>query len=340
MKIFVGKLWMAFFISIFLFLLIPSAQAQSRNTISGIVFDNLNRPVGQIEVELQDDLYRTLFRAKTNGSGRYIFSGMSPGRFYIRVLPFGTNLEPQTQEVEIVNFFRQSSSGATVASGSANEQKDFYLRLKKEANLTPTVNEVIFVQDVPEDAKKAYEKAIDDLNNKKQKSAITELQRALNIFPDYFLALEALGREYINQNEYEKAGNIFGRAVKINSKSVFSWYGLSYINYALKKFDAAVEAGAQTITLNKTFPDAFIVLGQSLRALKRYHEAEESFLSAKKITSNNPNVHWNLALLYAHNLNRYNDAANELELFLKADPKNPNAENIKKLIKQFRSKKD
>jgi len=51
-----------------------------------------------------------------------------------------------------------------------------------------------------------------------------------------------------------------------------------------------------------------------------------------------PDINWNLALLYAHNLQQYGKAADELELFLKATPNNPDTANIKKLIANFREK--
>jgi hypothetical protein len=51
-----------------------SVQAQSSNSISGFVFDNADRsPIAEIYVELLDEVYSTLRRAKTDGSGRYFF---------------------------------------------------------------------------------------------------------------------------------------------------------------------------------------------------------------------------------------------------------------------------
>jgi tetratricopeptide (TPR) repeat protein len=79
------------------------------------------------------------------------------------------------------------------------------------------------------------------------------------------------------------------------------------------------------------------VLGLSLRQAKRYEEAEKALRQADKITKGlSPDIHWNLALLYAKNLNRFNDAANELELYLKTSPDKSQTDNIKKLIKKYR----
>ncbi|MCB1023836.1 MAG: hypothetical protein KDB79_05590, partial [Acidobacteria bacterium] len=84
---------------------------------------------------------------------------------------------------------------------------------------------------------------------------------------------------------------------------------------------------------------ANFLLGMSLRKIQEFEKAEEAFLKAKELADGkSPDIHWNLALLYAHNLNRYKDAAKELELYLKAKPDIQNKEAIKKLIKEFKNK--
>lgn len=302
---------------------------QNRNTISGHVFDSQRNPVGQVFVELQNEVYSSIGRTKTDGSGRYFFAGLSPGRFIIRVLPYGTNFEEQSQEIEIVNF---------VTPGSVtpeNAQKDFYLKMRKSdvASVTGT----IFVQEIPENARKVYEKAISNLDNKRVETGIEELRSAVKIFPNYYYALERLGREYINQQKYEEALDVFTKAVAVNDRGFYSWYGLSYVNYALKKSTAAVEAAQKAVSLSPNSVESLLFLGVAQRQAKQYEDAEKSLQQAKKLANGKfPDVHWNLALLYVYNLKRYKDAANELELYLKEQPANSNKVQIKKLIKQYR----
>ena len=49
-------------------------------------------------------------------------------------------------------------------------------------------------------------------------------------------------------------------------------------------------------------------------------------------------LHWQLALLYGRDTNRFADAAKELESYLKIFPEAPNKDTIKKLIKQFKDR--
>lgn len=302
---------------------------QNRNTISGHVFDSQRNPVGQVFVELQNEVYSSIGRTKTDGSGRYFFSGLSPGRFVVRVLPYGTNLEEQSQEVEIVNFVAPGSST------SENAQKDFYLKMRK-GNVT-AVTGTIFVQEVPENARKIYEKAVSDIDNKRVDVGIEKLRNAISLFPKYYYALERLGREYINQQKYDDALSVFTKAVAVNERGFYSWYGLSYANYALKKSTAAVEAAQKAVSLSPNSAEGLLFLGVAQRQAKQYVGAEKSLQQAKKLANGKlPDVHWNLALLYVYNLKRYKDAADELELYLKEQPVSSNEANIKKLIKRYR----
>lgn len=320
-------------LTVFLFFLTAfetKIVGQSRSTISGFVFDQQRRPVGQIQVELLNDVNSTLARSKTDGSGRFFFTGLPQGRFIIKVLPTGTDYEEKTEQVEIYGI---NAAGRPMAD---NVQKDIYLRQRRGSE-TNEVTGTTFAQEIPEEARKSYEKAITDLEDKKIEEGIKNLENSLKIFPDYYLALEKLGELYVNQQKFEDARNVFNRAVSVNKRSFYGWYGLSYANYALKNSEPAVEAARKAITINSNSVEANLILGISLRQAKQYQEAEKSLIQAKKIAQGkSPDVHWNLALLYAHNLKRYKDAADELELYIKAYPNNPNNETVKKLIKQFR----
>ena len=308
---------------------------QNRNTISGFVFDQQRNPVIGVYVELQNEVYSVLARTKTNSSGHYAFSGLSSGRFYIRVLSTGTDLEEQTGEVEIVNVVIGGRAS------SENAQKDFYLRLRHRQEDGNSINEVIFVQDVPVEAQNYFRKAVAALDTNKLEEGVAKLYQAIELFPNYYLALEKLGSELVKQQKYEKAQEIYQRALAVNARSFSSWYGLSFASYALKQSKTAVEAAEKAVSLNLQSVAAFLILGISERQAGHYEKAEKALKQGNKLAKGkNADIHWNLALLDAHNLNRKRDAADELELYLKAAPNAENAALVRKLIEQFRQKTD
>jgi len=85
--------------------------------------------------------------------------------------------------------------------------------------------------------------------------------------------------------------------------------------------------------------EAHLLLGMCLRMTKEFDRSELSLKQAAKIADGtSAEVHWQLALLYGKEMNRFADAAKELESYLKVAPEVPNKEEIKKLIKQFKDK--
>ncbi len=309
---------------------VSEAFAQNRSSISGYVFGPGRSPVGQVPVELRNDFNSVIARTRTNGSGQFVFFGVSNGRFNVTVLPLGTNFEEQSQSIEI------AGTGARGQPLSENVQLDFYLKPRKSSDPAAD-NDVVFAQEVPDAAKKAYEDAIADLGSKRMDRGVSGLQRAIEIFPTYFLALQRLGAEQLQHEEYADAAGSFRTALSVNQRCLTCWHGLTFANFTLKDWNAVIESAGKVLELDKNSVSTLTMLGISQRALQRYEESERSLLKAKKIDAGKtPEIYWNLALLYAYNLKKYQEAADALESHLKANPDIPDTTNIKKLIKRLR----
>lgn len=314
------------------------AKAQFGNTISGYVFGLKRQPISDVTVELYDDYSRSIGRTKTNASGRYVFSRVSSGRFRVKVLSFSLDYEEQEQEVEIQNLNIVDASGRSVTSGLDNAQRDFYLKLRRN-NQFITRAEAVFVQDVPAKARDLCKKGIDLLGTEKNEDGLKELKSAIELFPDYYDAIERLGTEYIKLKHFVPAQILLQRAVEINPRGYKSWYGLAYALYSQNKIDEAIKPAQEAASLNQSSVEVPLLTGVLLRRKKKYEDAEKQLLKAKNLSKDAvPEVHWQLALLYGNNLSRYNEAAKELKLYLKSFPTNKDSENIKLLIKQFEDK--
>ena len=225
--------------------------------------------------------------------------------------------------------------------GSTSDQafKDFYLRVRKTGPDVKPISGTIFAQEVPADAKKLYEKGIDELESNRTEAGIQSLLNAVKAFPEYYVALERLGREYIKQQNYVYALAVFIKLVSVNEKSFSGWYGLSFAAYALKESGIAIEAAKRASTLEQGSVEAFLMLGIANRQAKNFAEAEKALLNARSLSKGqSADVHWNLALLYANNMNRFKEAADELEEYLKIAPEGTKTEEVKKLVSRFREK--
>ena len=308
----------------------------SGNSISGHVFGFDRLPIYDANVELLDDYLRLVQRQRTDSSGRYYFFGMPQGRYTVRVMPYQTDYEEQTQGLEIVNFTRQDTAGRNITTGFANEQLDFYLRLRR--GVTGTTG-AVYVQDVPAPAKKLYEKAVADLNDKKEKEGLAGLKAAIEAFPKYFYALERLGNEYVRLKYYQAAEILLKAALEVNPRSFRSWYALAFTLNAVNRDVEALASVQKALELYANSAEASFLAGVLLKQSKKFEEAEKHLVKAKELAKDSiPMVHWHLALLYGNELKRYADAAKELKLFLKAEPNAKDADKIKSLIKEFEEK--
>ena len=155
----------------------------------------------------------------------------------IRLAPRESNsgLE-QTQEVIL-----SSISTVTGGSGSDRQNVDFALRINERLLAGPFAVSplgVLFVQEVPASAKALYSEGVKNLREKKEKEGFESLKKAIEIFPDYYMALDRLGAEYAirgtTDRSYLEAGFVLlTRAVEVNPHSVSSVFGLGWTQYQL-----------------------------------------------------------------------------------------------------------
>jgi TolA-binding protein len=302
-----------------------STLQTNSNTISGHVSNDQHMPLADIRVELLDQLDSVIRTVKTDGSGLFVFRKLSDGTFQVRVQTSGTNYVSQTKRVDLA---RPHGFGAT------SEELEFVLTSNKGNTAKPGV---VFVQEVPDAARKQYQKGSDLLEkSNRREEAFVALKSAVEIFPQYFDALELLGTEQVKDGQYDAAIPVLTKALGINSRAFSSCFALGVAQYNLKQTQASIESFRRALLLNEKSVNANLWLGIALRQTSRPDEAETYLRRADALAESKlPDAHWQLALLF-NQLKRYKEAADELEIFLKLQPDARDAELIKKLIQRLR----
>lgn len=299
------------------------------NVISGQVWDPYNNPVSEINVELINGNYSTIARQRIS-SGRFNFSGVAAGDYKIKVLTIGTDYLEQTQDVQIVNLTQYASDSAYV---------DFHLKFdpRKVTLGSGGLPEEIFVQDgISDEAQKFYKRGVELLIDKKEKGLI-EIEKSLELSPNYYAALNKLGTEYVKRKDYKKAVQYLIKAIDINQRSYSSFYALAYAAYQLNHIPEAIEASRASTIIKPDSINAQWLYGTVLRINGNYEKAEKTLLRAQKLSKKPlPEVHWQLALLY-NKTARNKEAIVELELFLKIQPELENKKEIQDLITKLRT---
>jgi Flp pilus assembly protein TadD len=286
------------------------------NSIGGYIFDRARTPLADIDVELLDEYYRMRGRAKTDTSGRYEFTGLNDGNYTVRVFAFRYDLEDQSQYVEL-----KSISAIPGQTGSAPYYPlDFYL-LPRKGGLRDAELSVIFAQDVPKEAEKAYKRALDEFSKKHPDQGFTGLQEALTIFPNYYLALMRYGQELVEKQQFTSATQVYMKAAEVNPKSAIPYYNAGYAlsNLGDKYAKNAKLALDEALRLAPASPAVLLQLGKVERRLAKFDEAEKHLLQAKKLSpTKSPEIQKELSQLYANDLKKYKEAADELEQYVKA----------------------
>jgi len=297
------------------------------NSITGHVSNDQRVPLADLRVELLNEVDSVIRTVKTDGSGLFIFRKLSDGTFQVRVQTSGTNYVSQTKRVELTRPH---------GFGAATEELDFILRAERNSSSTAKPG-VVFVQEVPEAARKQYQKASELLDKSNRRpEALAALQRAIDIFPQYFDALETFGTEQVKDQQYDAAVPVLTKALEINSRAYASCFALGVAQYHLKQLQPAIESFRRAVLLNEKSINANLWLGIALRQTSRPDEAEAYLKRADVLAESKlPDAHWQLALLF-NQLKRFKEAADQLEIFLKVQPDAKDAELIKKLIQRLR----
>lgn len=316
----------------------PAVFAQNQNSITGFIFDEARRPLADVYVELLTDTYSTVARTRTRGSGVFSFAGLSEGQYQVKVIVGGTAYEEQIKPVALVRSINLAPNIAR--AGGLQEQVDFYLRARKaKAGEFGGRPGVFFAQTIPPDARQLYEQGVGDLEAKNEKMGFERIKRSIEMFPDYFLAIDRLGTEYLARGYYEAAYLLLERALKINPRSLTSAAGLGVAEFRLGRADAAADRFKEVVRMDKGSVSAHIWLGISHHATKNLTEAVTALLEANKLSNGtNAEVHWQLARVYKDQ-KKYIQAADELDLFLKYKPEAENAAQIINVIATLRAKK-
>jgi Tfp pilus assembly protein PilF len=315
----------------------PTSTSQNNlNSIYGTVTDQSNQPLNNIRVELLNEVEMFVTQAYTTSAGRYTFRNLSQGTFIVRAHSDGAYA---SSSVRVVIYALRNNGG------SHQEQVDIVLKRRDEARRAniPNNSGPAFAQEVPEKARKAYERAVKLLDQDKQyDQGMEALKEALAIFPGYFLAMERCGIELVKREQYAPARTILTRAVEINTSGAASLYVLGVANYHLQQWAESADVLRRSLTLAPDSPNAAFArfyFGLALLKTGKPDDAEPHLKKAYEIggTSIPADVHMHLAQYYS-NQKRYRESADELELFLKQTPDARDAEAIRNLIKQLRAK--
>ena len=284
----------------------PSGQTASGKTIK-VSLESVSAFGSMSTVADQDGVFR--------------FTSLEAGDYTI-VVDAGNEYEKAREPVSI---YREASPGGR------SVQVAIQLYAKVDSSNPLFAN-------VPEKALNLYQKGSAAARKGDAKAAVESLSAAVAAYANFPTALSELGSQYLILKQWDKAGETFEQLLKLKPADVTAHLNLGIVAFNKEKFDEAETHLRKALELKSAGPTAHYYLGLIMVKTKRYDEALQEFeLTISNGGENIPLAHKYLGGLYM-SVHKNQQAADELEKYLKLDPKAADADRIKGTIKELRSK--
>jgi tetratricopeptide (TPR) repeat protein/peroxiredoxin len=123
-------------------------------------------------------------------------------------------------------------------------------------------------------------------------------QHALQIDPDFVIALVNLGNAYRQQKRWDDAKRVLDRAVELSPDDADANYGLGMVFAQLNDTDGAYDHLQKALAARPAYPEALNNLGVLFLRTNRQEEAEKSFQESMRVAPAYDQPYLNLARLY------------------------------------------
>ena len=306
-----------------------STQAQTLYDVEGVIEGPDSIPIGGVAVLLEDLTRARIAQTITSTDGRYRFSRVIAGTYYLVAKPNSSEFRSAVRRLELIDTSR---------SGVAPSSERVDITLESMRRIEPKAG-TVFAQEVPREASTRFQRALENLGKKNNDQAIKDLNEALRIFPNYFMAAQQLGLIYVETEDYQKAIAPLVKAIEVNAKAGPSYVALGIASLKLGRPDLALDALERARPFEEGSFRVHFYLGLTLLELKRFDDAESALKVAYKLggAARAASVHLYLASIYSTR-GQHQKAIDELETYLRESPKANNAASIKDAIARLKSK--
>jgi tetratricopeptide (TPR) repeat protein len=316
-------------------LLLSSASFAQTTSAPYTIYGRVSLPNGApasrvtVKLDRQGGVGR---QALTDDSGRFEIGDLPRGRYYVTA----ENPADPNQFTDPVEAETGRMPGTRIQANIYLKYRNKITRSKEAEGGAVTVAEEI--QQVPKAAQKSFDQAIRQRNEKQYERSLKSFDRSIEQFPEYFQAYAERGHLRIAMGDVADAANDFERALKINPGYGPALRGAGLCEFQQGKFVEAtrdLEKAADAEPGNAT---TYLFWGMSSLALDRREHARAALTKALTIDPNGAaRAHVHLANLLVRE-NKPQEAAAEIDAYLAAVPNAPDAEKLRALLSQLKTK--
>jgi tetratricopeptide (TPR) repeat protein len=204
----------------------------------------------------------------------------------------------------------------------------FLAPIKSEAAPKTVVEAAAYDAKVPAEARAAYDQAIKAVNAGDSATAISELARALALYPQYLRALNDLGVLYLKLNRLTEAAATFNQAITLNARFYFPRLNLAVVRNHQGDYQEAVNIFSKLLKEQPSLSQARVPYAEALSGLQKWDDAAAQLREAlqdKNLTLPlQAEAHLKLGVLL-NQQERYEAAVKELEQAITLQPDSASA---------------
>lgn len=308
----------------FVLLLVPSATSQMVRTgnVKIRVTDENDRAVEeQVHLQLMESGSNSpVSEGYTSRDGMMEFNSVAIGNYH--VVASGEGIET-------------ADSGMFEVDARKGSQF-LYIRVRRirDSNANPAEPGPATVSatdlNVPEDAKREFDKANELMAKEKWDKALEHLTKAVRVYPQYAAAYNNIGVSYARLGKRAEEREALNKAVGLDDHFASAYTNLARMSIVERDFPAAEGMLNKAITVNPNDVSVLILLANVELLNKHYDDAIANAHKAHTL-ADTPHAlaHYIAARAYGHK-SQFPEQRAELELFLKEEPEGPRADAARK----------
>lgn len=262
-------------------------------------------------------------------NGTFVFRRLQGGKYTV-VVDAGTEFEKASENVDIIDPpRRRGESGVT---------EQVYITLQPRRT-SPSASGTVDAKapGLPEAALDQYKQAMESAKSGDRKKAIEQLEKALEIYPNFMAALNQLGVEYMELKQWDKATDALRKAMKIAPEAFYPRLNYGIVLVQVKNYKDATAELKIAIQKDSSSGTAHLYLGRALVNIGQYDAAETALRQTIIIGGDEAiEAHRYLGAVYIEKRDSVR-AADELETYLKLAPKAKDVDRIRAIVKDLRS---
>ena len=173
----------------------------------------------------------------------------------------------------------------------------------------------------------------------KPTSARVQATPSAKVLPNPNQALQPYrkGVDFLGQQKFELAESAFGEAQRIAPQLALPHYGLGLVYLRQNRAKDAIGAFTKAAALKPAFSQAYLGLGLAYRQAGDLRGAEKAYLAGIKYDGRQPDLHYNLGILYEVYLGQPEEALKQYQVYLSLAQKNAD-ERVKTWVSLLQKK--